>query len=94
MPKKSRGRIIHPSEFIEPENGCLVILGKDGKVIKEAQQIIYPGSNGDAWWDCEQLIEQVKNKAIPVFEEARRSTSRLPGPFYFRPIICPRRFAT
>jgi len=70
MPKKSRGRIIHPSEFIEPENGRLVVLGKDGEVIKEARQIIYPGSNGDAWWDCEQLIEQVKNKAIPVFEEA------------------------
>ena len=70
MPKKSRGRIIHPSEFIEPENGRLVLLGEDGKVIKEARQIIYPGSNGDTWWDCEQLIEQVKKKAIPVFDEA------------------------
>jgi hypothetical protein len=70
MLKISRGRIIHPSEFIEPENGGLVVLDKDGEVIKEAQQIIYPGSNRDAWWDCEQLIEQVKNKAILVFEEA------------------------
>ena len=41
MPKKSRGRIIHPSEFIEPENGRLVFkLGNDGEVIKEARQII------------------------------------------------------
>jgi hypothetical protein len=70
MPKKSRGHIIHPSEFIKPENGRLVVLGKDGEVIKEAWQIIYPGSNRDAWWDCEQLIEQVKKKAILVFEEA------------------------
>ncbi|KIJ96421.1 hypothetical protein K443DRAFT_10648 [Laccaria amethystina LaAM-08-1] len=70
MPKISRGRLIHASEFIEPENGRLVMFGKDGEVIKEACQIIYPGSNGDAWWDCEQLIEQVKKKAIPVFEEA------------------------
>jgi len=70
MPKKSRGRLIHASEFIEPENGRLVVLDKDGEISKEAQQIIYPGSNGDAWWDCEQLIEQVKKKAIPVFEEA------------------------
>lgn len=69
MPKKPRGRIIHPLEFIELENGRLVLLGEDGEVIKEARQIIYPGSNGDAWWDCEQLIEQVKKKAIPVFEE-------------------------
>ena len=53
------------------------MLGKDGKVIKEARQIIYPGSNGDAWWDCEQLIEQVKKKAIPVFEEAHRGCQAL-----------------
>ena len=70
MPKKSRGHIIYPLEFIKPENGCLVVLGNDGKVIKEAWQIIYLGSNGDTWWDCEQLIKQVKKKAIPVFKEA------------------------
>lgn len=42
----------------------------DGVVIKEARTIIYPGSNGDPYWDCQQLIEQVRTKAIPVFEEA------------------------
>jgi hypothetical protein len=35
-----------------------------------ARKIIFPGSNGNPWWDCMQLIEQVKNEAIPTFEEA------------------------
>ena len=48
MPKKSRGHLIHASEFIEPENGHLVVFGKDGEVIKEAQQImgIYKSNSG------------------------------------------------
>jgi hypothetical protein len=69
--KKSRGRLIHISEFIEEINGRLVVREvPDGRVTKEARQIIYPGSNGDPWWDCKQLIQQVKERAIPVFEEA------------------------
>jgi hypothetical protein len=51
-------------------NGHLVVRNADGVVIKEARTIIYPGSNSDPYWDCEQLIEQVRKKAIPVFEEA------------------------
>jgi hypothetical protein len=37
--------------------------------VDEARKIIYPGSNGDAWWDTEQLLVQVKH-AIEVFEKA------------------------
>ena len=58
--KKSKGRIIHISDFINEHNGRLVVKDEDGKVVCEAQKIIYPGSNGDPWWDCEQLIQQVK----------------------------------
>ncbi len=32
--------------------------------------MIYLGSNGDAWWDTNQLIAQVCNEAIPTFEAA------------------------
>ncbi|EDR02992.1 uncharacterized protein LACBIDRAFT_307799 [Laccaria bicolor S238N-H82] len=67
--KKDRGHLIHVSEYIEAENGCLVMNGPNGEVLKEAHQIIYPGSNGDPWWESKQLIDQVKNKAIPVFKE-------------------------
>lgn len=41
----------------------------DGKILEDARQIIFPGSKGDAWWDTEQLITQVR-RAIPIFEKA------------------------
>ncbi|KAJ3563302.1 hypothetical protein NP233_g9023 [Leucocoprinus birnbaumii] len=68
--KKGRGRLIHNSEFIEQVNGRLVVYNEDGSIKREARKIIYPGANGDPWWDCQQLIEQVKTQAIPTFEEA------------------------
>lgn len=67
---KSRGRLIHISDFIEEVNGRLVVRDDTGNILKEARTIIYPGANGDPYWDCLQLIDQVKLKAIPVFEEA------------------------
>lgn len=70
LQKKGRGRLIHISDWVEEVNGRLVVRNAEGAVIKEARTIIYPGSNGDPYWDCQQLIEQVRNKAIPVFEEA------------------------
>ncbi|KIK49712.1 hypothetical protein GYMLUDRAFT_253663 [Collybiopsis luxurians FD-317 M1] len=33
----------------------------------DARRIIYPGSNGDAWWDMPQLIAQTK-AALDIFE--------------------------
>ena len=77
IPKKERGRLIHVSDFIEPETGRLVARGSDGEIVQEARQIIYPGSNGDPWWDCKQLIEQMKNKAFPTFEAAHPSCQAL-----------------
>ncbi|KAF8220679.1 hypothetical protein L208DRAFT_1167124, partial [Tricholoma matsutake] len=38
-------------------------------IVDEARKIIYPGSKGDAWWDTEQLLAQVKH-AIEMFEKA------------------------
>ena len=58
------------SEFINPETGHLVATNKETDcVIQEARKIISPGSNGDPWWDCEQLIKQMET-AIDVFKEA------------------------
>lgn len=42
---------------------------KDGVIIKDARQVIYPGSKGDPWWDMEQLLVQIR-AAIKIFEEA------------------------
>ncbi|KAG5221653.1 DDE family endonuclease [Salix suchowensis] len=67
--KKGRGRLIHVSDFINPETGRLVVIDKHGKITHDARKIIFPGSNGDAWWDTKQLLEQLKT-AITIFEKA------------------------
>jgi hypothetical protein len=40
-----------------------------GEVIRDARKIIFPGANGDPWWDCPQLLEQME-AAIDIFEAA------------------------
>ena len=67
--KKSRGRLIHVSDFINEEDGRLVLLDENGQIIRDARKIIYPGSNGDPWWDNKQLMEQITS-AIEIFEAA------------------------
>lgn len=77
--KKGRGRLIHNSDWIveDRSTGRLTISPQDiqqvqseyGLVPKftDAAIVTYPGANGDKWWDCSQLIEQVKTRAIPIF---------------------------
>ena len=67
--KKGCGQIIHMSDFVEEENGHLVIQDQDGAIIKDAQCIIYPGASSDAWWDLPQLLKQIE-KALSIFEKA------------------------
>ena len=67
--KKGRGRIIHMSDFIEEENGCLIVRNRDSAIVRDTRCITYPGANDDAWWDLPQLLKQVKI-ALPIFEEA------------------------
>ena len=67
MEEGMRRHLIHVSGFINEEHGHLVIHDDDGGVIQDAHKIIYPGANGDAWWDNEQLLNQVAD-AINIFE--------------------------
>lgn len=67
--KKGRGRLIHVSDCINELGGRLAVRDADGAITKEARKIIYPGSNGDAWWDNAQMMKQM-DEAILVFEEA------------------------
>ena len=67
--EKSWGRLIHVSDFINEEDGCLVLLDENGNILCDARKIIYPGSNGDPWWDTEQLMAQIRS-AIEIFEAA------------------------
>ena len=67
--KKGKGCLIHVSDFVEEENGRLIICNESGNMVKDAHCIMYPGAQGDAWWDQPQLLTQV-NKACSIFEEA------------------------
>ena len=69
LQKKGRGRIIHVSDFVEEENGRLIVRNEEGEVVRDARTIIYPGSGGDPWWDHTQLLAQM-DKAIDIFDEA------------------------
>ena len=40
--------------------------------MRDARRIIFPGSNGDDWWDHKQLLAQMDD-AISIFEEAHPS---------------------
>jgi len=60
LQKNGHSHLIHVSDWVEEVNGWLVVRNSEGIVIKEAQKIIYPGSNGDLYCDCKQLIEQVR----------------------------------
>lgn len=65
--KNAKGRAIHDSDFISTE-GRICSFGPDGNVVRDARKIIYPGKNGDAWWDTKQLHTQVV-EAIDIFEQ-------------------------
>ena len=70
LQKKGRGRLIHVSDFIEEGHGRLICRNPDGSISQDARKVIYPGTNGDPYWDCNQMIEQVETAAIPIFEAA------------------------
>ncbi|KAG2048592.1 hypothetical protein BDR06DRAFT_984750 [Suillus hirtellus] len=66
--KKGHGCLIHVSDFINEEDGWLILHDSDGTILKDAQKIIYPGANGDPWWTHNNLLEQIKS-AIKIHEE-------------------------
>jgi hypothetical protein len=74
--KKGRGRLIHVSDFINPETGRLTICNADGNIARDARKIIYPGSDGDPWWDTKQLLAQMED-AIDIFDAAHPNKQAL-----------------
>ena len=61
--------VLHVSDFINEEDGRLVLLDENNQIVQDAQKIIYPGANGDPWWDTKQLMDQIKS-AIEISEAA------------------------
>lgn len=74
--KKGRGRLIHVSDFINEADGRLIQRNKEGEIIQDARKIIFPGANGDPWWDTEQLLVQVGN-ALKIFNDTHPEAQAL-----------------
>jgi hypothetical protein len=70
--KKGNGRSIMVSEFLSEECGRLKLnaqqLQENLPIPKEARSYLQPGKDREGFWTSEHLIEQVKTKAIPIFE--------------------------
>src|SRR6266481_7224493 len=69
LQKESRGRLIHVSDFINEEDGQLVLVDENGRIVHDARKIIYPGSQGDPWWDNKQVMDQMA-AVIEIFDAA------------------------
>jgi hypothetical protein len=76
MPRKSKERLIHDSEFVGPK-GRIQVANNKGIFIPDdldldARKIIYPGLNKDPWWNTKQLLVQV-TRALNIFEKKHPS---------------------
>jgi hypothetical protein len=70
LQKKNPGRTIHNSGYIVEHTGRLALsesqIEEQNKLpesqrlpVYESREIIYPGKNGDGWWNSERLVAQV-----------------------------------
>jgi len=70
--KKGNGRSIMISEFLTEEYGRLKLNSQQHQenpsIAEEARIYLRPGKDRDGYWTSEDLVEQVKTKAIPIFE--------------------------
>ena len=69
LQKKGQGRLICVSDFINEETGWLVLLDENRRITQDAWKVIFPGSNGDPWWDTDQLMVQIES-VIEISEVA------------------------
>ena len=72
---KSKGKGLMVSEFLTAAQGRLHCINEDSagnRHITSTTEIIQYGSgkNDDGWWTAEKMVEQVRDKAIPIFEKA------------------------
>ncbi|CAG8728751.1 35412_t:CDS:2, partial [Racocetra persica] len=61
-------REIFLQRISELEYRMPIFSGDKIELSREACVITYPGKNGDGWWKSEDLINQIINCAIPIFE--------------------------
>src|SRR2546421_9985020 len=70
--KKGNGRSIMVSEFLTEAHGRLCLSDEQifnhRNTPKEARVYLQPGKNQEGYWTSKHLVNQVKTKAIPIFE--------------------------
>lgn len=69
---KGQGRSIMVSEFLCECHGRLKLNDEQQSqyphLPAEATMVIKPGKNADGYWDCEDLVIQTRDRAIPLFK--------------------------
>jgi len=70
--KKGNGKSIMVSEFLTEVDGHLKLKPTDIEqyptVPVEAREYLELGKNHEGYWTTENVLNQIKNKAIPIFE--------------------------
>jgi hypothetical protein len=71
LQKKDNGRSIHVSDFLTDVGSRLAFpdeVQMPDDFSREAYIIMHPGKNNDRWWKADDLVNQVVECAIPIFE--------------------------
>ncbi|CAB4425664.1 unnamed protein product [Rhizophagus irregularis] len=63
LQKKGAGLSLHVSNFLTEIDGCLKTEENETCVIMKSE------TNHDGWWKMDDLIKQITEKAILIFEE-------------------------
>lgn len=69
--KKGQGGSLMISDFLCACHGRLRISQERAielKIPDSARGIIKPGKNEDGWWKSEDMVEQLRDRAIPIFD--------------------------
>ncbi|KAK0473155.1 hypothetical protein IW261DRAFT_1553086 [Armillaria novae-zelandiae] len=69
LQKKSCGRLIHVSDFVNEATGHLVVQNEAGEIVEDARKVIYLDSKGDPWWEVKA--------AVKIFEKAHPNCQAL-----------------
>ena len=69
---KGSGRSLMVSEFLCECHGRMKLDEEQQRnhpgVPSEVIMIIKPGKNNDGYWDCEDLVAQTRDRAVPIFK--------------------------
>src|SRR5207237_7375024 len=68
--KKGQGGSLMVSDFLCPCHGPLRLPAERAAELQlpeEAREIIEPGKSRDGWWKSDNMVKQLEERAIPIF---------------------------